>query len=173
MLDLEKLINRMTHSAEVVESLVRGVDDTQARWKPSPEDWSILEVINHLYEEEQADFRVRVDILIYHPERDVPDIDPMGWVTSRRYNERDLGESLANFLAERRKSLDWLKGLESPNWEAGLDHPWTQGRGRAGDVMAAWAAHDLLHIRQLNELHYLYHAEVSKPYSPEYAGEWR
>jgi hypothetical protein len=36
--------------------MLRGVTEAQARWKPAPEEWSILEVINYLCDEEREDF---------------------------------------------------------------------------------------------------------------------
>jgi hypothetical protein len=36
--------------------------------------------------------------------------------------------------------------------------------------MAAWVAHDLLHIRQIAELPHAYLAVVAAPYRTEYAG---
>jgi hypothetical protein len=97
-------------------------------------------------------------------------IDPDGWVTKRKYNERDLGESLQNFLAAREESLVWLRGLSSPNWDAAYDAPF--GRITAGDIFAAWVAHDLLHIRQLVELHWAYTVMKAEPYGVRYAGDW-
>ena len=170
-MNLELYIIRFSHNATVITNLVQDVSLAQARWKPLPDDWSILEVINHLYDEEREDFRQRVDLLLFQPEMAWPPIDPNGWVTTRHYNERELSTSLANFLQERQKSLEWLRGLLEPDWESGCIAPWG-GKMRAGDMLAAWLAHDFLHIRQLNELHYAYWREMADPYSVRYAGEW-
>ena len=43
---------------------------------------------------------------------------------------------------------------------------------RAGDMLAAWLAHDLLHIRQLIQLQRAWDERQLAPYSLEYAGEW-
>ncbi len=37
---------------------------------------------------------------------------------------------------------------------------------------AAWAAYDVLHVRQLVELKWQYLVEAVEPYGVEYAGEW-
>ena len=173
MLQFDSLRRLMAENAERLRLLASGLSAEQARWKPDPASWSALEVVNNLYDEEREDFRVRLDILL-HRQADVwPPIDPQGWVTARRYNERDLAESLGNFLAERRKSLEWLEGLDAlraPDWEAAITNPF--GTMRAGDMFTAWVAHDMLHLRQLAELLYLYHRETVKPYEVEYAGEW-
>ena len=100
-MDPAQLAQTMALNAERIRALAAGVAPDAARWKPDPETWSILEVVNHLYDEERLDFRVRLDIILHRPEEPWPRIDPQGWVTERRYNERELAPSLEAFLAER------------------------------------------------------------------------
>jgi hypothetical protein len=169
-MDLEFLINQMIIHAGSIHSLTLGITDEQARWKPDQEKWSILEVINHLYDEEREDFRVRGDCILHHPGAPWPPINPKGWVIERAYNQRDLLQSVEAFLAERRKSVGWLKELEPPDWEA--SEMVAFGKFSAGDIFAAWVAHDLLHLRQLIELHWAYTLHAAEPYHVDYAGEW-
>ncbi|MCJ7624175.1 MAG: DinB family protein [Anaerolineaceae bacterium] len=166
----DQLFVQMTANAERIQSLTIAVMEEQARWKPDQDAWSILEVINHLYDEERADFRVRLDCILHRPDQPWPPIDPAGWVTERKYNQRDLSQSTTNFLQEREKSLVWLKALSTPNWGVIVAAPF--GQIAAGDMFAAWVAHDLLHIRQLVELHWLYTLRSVQPFRVEYAGEW-
>jgi hypothetical protein len=42
----------------------------------------------------------------------------------------------------------------------------------AGDLAASWAAHDLLHIRQLVELRRARLLALTAPHRTEYAGDW-
>ena len=93
---------------ERVGALMQHVTDEQARWKPKAGAWSMLDVVNHLVDEEKEDFRVRLDSILLNAEQDWPPIDPEGWVVERRYNERDLQESLDHYRSERRASLEWL-----------------------------------------------------------------
>jgi hypothetical protein len=153
-----------------IRLLAQGVDDDQARWRPDADSWSILEVICHLLDEERKDFRVRLDITLHKPDETWPGIDPAGWVTEHNYNEQVLAASLQAFQEEREASLAWLKRLEAPDWEASYEAPW--GTMRAGDLLASWVAHDLLHMRQLVELHWAYNEQEVLPYSTRYAGEW-
>lgn len=169
-MDLIYFIERLSGNASVFERLVRGVGDEQARWKPAPEKWSMLEVVNHLYDEERDDFRFRLDSVLRDPEKVWPPIDPPGWATARKYNERELNESLEKFLAERRKSVEWLKELREPRLENKYNHP--QGVISAGDLLASWVAHDFIHIRQLARLHWQYLNSICAPHKTAYAGEW-
>ena len=170
-MNLEYFTARLSENADTIQSLVRRVAEEQARWKPAPEEWSILEVINHLYDEEREDFRTRLDLLLHHPDQPWPGIDPQGWAIERKYNHRDLEESLSNFLTERQRSVSWLDSLSSPAWEACCEHP-QAGEIAAGDLLASWLAHDFLHIRQLAQLHWQYVSLLAKPYSTDYAGAW-
>ena len=169
-MDLEFLATQMNIHAGAIHSLTLGISEPQARWKPDPESWSILEVVNHLYDEEREDFRLRVDYILHHPDRSWPPINPKGWVMERAYNQRDLSLSVEDFLKERQKSLAWLKGLENPDWNASVTVPF--GEFSAGDIAAAWVAHDLLHLRQLVELHWAFMLHSAEPYKVDYAGEW-
>jgi hypothetical protein len=170
-MDLKSFTTRFSHNAQTIQSLVRGVAEEQARWKPTPDEWSILEVVNHLYDEEREDFRTRLDLLLHHPDQPWPGIDPRGWVVERKYNHRDLEESLNNFLSERQCSVSWLAGLSSPAWQTRREHP-QAGSLSAGDLLASWLAHDFLHLRQLVGLHWEYVSLLAKPYSTDYAGMW-
>jgi hypothetical protein len=170
MLDLNRSVARLNRNAQAITALVEGVDAEQARWKPGPDKWSILEVVNHLIDEERADFRTRLNLVLHHPERPWPAIDPAAWARDRDYNQRDLGESLANFQRERRASIEWLEGLTDPQWDNQYVHP-TQGAIPAGSLMVSWMAHDLLHIRQLTRLQWRYLSQSAKPYSTSYAGD--
>lgn len=169
-MNLNHYIGRLSDNASVIENLARNVSGGQAGWKPSPDEWSILEVLNHLCDEEREDFRTRVDFLLHRPNERLPPIDPPNWPIERKYNERKLDECVEKFLAERRESVEWLRGLQGPRWKNGYEHP--RGVIRAGDILASWVAHDFLHIRQLARLHWQYLNFLSAPYTTDYAGKW-
>ncbi len=128
----------------------------QARWKPRGEDRSILEVVTHLWDEEIEDFRAHVDLILHRADQPWPSIDPQGWVVERRCNERDAAESLEGYLQAREESLARLKGLSAPDWRAVYEVAF--GQIAAGDMLAAWVAHDLLHTRQIAEVQWAYTA---------------
>jgi hypothetical protein len=164
------LFQELANGAEIVSKLVAGVTSAEARFKPNPDSWSILEVICHLYDEEREDFRQRLDIMLHRPAEKWPPIDPTGWVAARKYNERDLAEMTANFVAERNASLAWLEELAAPNWETEYVAPF--GMIKAGDMLGSWVAHDQLHLRQLVELRWSRVLRLVAPYGVRYAGEW-
>jgi len=169
-MNLESVCAQMERQALAIQALAQDVSDGQAHWKPGAEDWSILEVINHLYDEEIEDFRAHLDLILHRADEPWSRIDPQGWVTARGYNQRDLAPSLDNFLRARQASIAWLNGLSEPDWSIVYPMPW--GQLTAGDMLASWLAHDLLHLRQLVELHWAYTVRQVEPFSVRYAGEW-
>jgi hypothetical protein len=171
MIDLDYVTVRMSNNAEAIRRLAQGTTAVQARWKPDPKSWSILEVINHLYDEEREDFRFRLDLILHHPQQTWPGNDPEGWVTERGYNQRDFETSLHNFSQERQASITWLKSLSAPNWQHVHDHP-SIGPISAEDMLFSWLAHDLLHTRQLVELQWAYLAQQVRSIALDYTGGW-
>jgi hypothetical protein len=153
-----------------VAALARGVPEDQARWKPDPESWSILEVVSHLADEEEFDFPVRLKLILSQSEKDWPDIDPEGWVLERKYNQGDLYGTLNHYVDLRNSSLAWLESLENPDWDTVAEAPF--GPISAGDMFVSWVTHDLLHLRQLVELHRYYLVEQAHSYNLDYAGKW-
>jgi len=170
-MDFTACQEQLRQNGDLIRQVVADITEAQARVKPSPDNWSVLEVLNHLYDEEREDFRQRLDYILHRPGEPWPPIDPQGWVTSRRYNMRDLSSSLQNFLDERQKSLAWLASLENPNLQQTETHP-VMGQFYAGDMLGSWVVHDILHLRQLIELKYFLLREVVRPYDPSYAGDW-
>ncbi|MBM3152305.1 MAG: DinB family protein [Chloroflexi bacterium] len=170
-MDIPAVASQMAAQARIIESLCRGIPSSQARWKPDETDWSMLEVAGHMLDEEQYDFRTRLDCILNHPGQPWPPIDPGGWVAGHAYNEQDLQETVRKFIEARQRSIAWLDTLGSPDLGSSGTAPWG-GQVEAGDMLAAWISHDLLHMRQLVELRHAYSVELLKPYNGAYAGDW-
>jgi hypothetical protein len=169
MTDVAALRARLSANADAIAALACGIADDQARWKPAPEEWSILEVVNHLHDEECEDFRVRLDLTLRTPHEAWPRIDPERWAVERGYNARDPAASLEAFVRERQASLVFLGGLDQADWTSVHRHP-EIGAITAGDLLTAWVAHDHLHVRQLSQLHVQYLTRGSSPVALRYAG---
>lgn len=170
-MDLTECIDQLTVGAATLQQILSRVQPDQAAWRPRPNVWSLLEVVNHLADEERDDFRRRVALTLESPTRDWPPIDPEGWVSARDYASRDWQGSLEDFATERKRSLEWLANLQAPDWDATHEHP-RIGPMRAGDVMLSWIAHDLLHTRQILRLQFDWAVHKGAPYLVDYAGGW-
>lgn len=169
-MEFKTLYQELVHSTDMIVSLLADISQDEAQIKPNPESWSILEVICHLYDEEREDFREHLDFILYRQNDEWHPIDPEGWVTERKYNEKNFAEMQEKFFSERKNSLEWLQGLSDANWETTYTSQF--GSMKAGDMFTSWVAHDNLHIRQLTELRRNRIERITKPYDIQYAGDW-
>lgn len=169
--DPDALIRRLRTFPDALAAVARSFTDAEARWKPCAEHWSVLEVVNHLADEEVEDFPRRLRLLLENPSGDWPPIDPEGWAHARGYNQRDPGESVERFVMARRASMDWLDTLGDIDWTIAKAHP-KFGPMHAGMLLASWCAHDALHLRQLARRRHDMTIRDAGPYSTLYAGAW-
>jgi hypothetical protein len=165
------VIEQLTRSRDVLALMLAGFRTEDAAWKPDPDRWSALEIVNHLADIENEDFQTDLYIIFYRPDDPWPSFDIIEWVTERRYNERNFPESVNRFLSERNESIKRLKSLK------GLDQDAVHsGNGfrntplKVGDILASWIAHDLFHLRQIALLQWDLLRRRSEPYSPTYSG---
>ncbi len=169
-MEFETLYLELIDSTNTIRGLLTGISEQEARIKPDPDSWSILEVLCHLYDEEREDFREHLDFILHRQEQEWHRINPPSWVTSRKYNGQDFRDMKDKFFGERSRSLDWLKSLSQADWDTSFTSPF--GTLRAGDMFASWVAHDNLHIRQLVELRRQHVERIAAPYDIAYAGDW-
>lgn len=169
-MDFSTLYRELESSTEMIRVLLTGITAEESRVKPNPESWSMLEVVCHLYDTEREDFREHLDFILHRQDEQYHAIDPQGWIKERKYNERDFVQMQDKFFAERRQSLEWLRGLSDSNWDSTYTSEY--GSLSAGEMFSCWIAHDNLHIRQLVELRRLRIENITRPYPIEYAGDW-
>ena len=171
-MEFEKLVASLDRFSRVLPVLVGGVSASDASWKPKSGDWSILEIVCHLADEEVEDFRQRVQSTLTNPTVPWPTIDPETAAVTRNYNEQDLVKVVERFVRERDASVAWLREIVDPNWETAYEHP-ELGAVMAGKLIASWAAHDQLHLRQIAKRMFEMNVRDGLPYPTDYAGEWK
>lgn len=171
-MDHVQLIARMRNTPAALKVLLAPISAADAKWKPAGGAWSILEIVNHLADEDRDDFRARLQSVMRDAAAPWPKTDPESWAIDRRYNERELGESLERFAHERELSLRWLAELDAPDWSTAYMHP-TRGPVYAGELLVSWPAHDALHIRQIAKRLFELAARDGGKFGTDYAGEWK
>ncbi|HVZ94965.1 MAG TPA: DinB family protein [Phycisphaerales bacterium] len=171
-MNAENLIRRLDDFGRALPAAVSVVTADEARWKPPSGAWSILEIVCHLGDEETDDFRTRLKLTLESPNSVWPPIDPEGWARERGYLDRELGPAVQSFVNERRRSVDWLRSLKHPDWARAHVHP-KFGPISAGSLLASWAAHDALHLRQIAKRLYELARLDAGEHKIDYAGEWR
>ena len=169
--DARFFIDRLERFPRLLRELVEGVSDEDARERGPEGQWSIVEIVSHLADEEHEDFPVRLRLIIEDPGSDWPPIDPEGWARERDYQSRDGVAQLDRFARKRAEHIAWLRSLPSDqDWSVCVSR--RIGDVHAADMLAAWADHDVLHARQiLKRVHELVERNAG-PYTTLYAGRW-
>jgi hypothetical protein len=165
-----RIISDLEKNKSSFFALLSSQEEDFIKWKPSPEKWNLLEIVCHLHDEEREDFRARVKHTLETPELPLPSIDPVGWVTERKYAERSYEQTFKSFLQERDRSIEWLKSLGKVDWKKFHIHP-KFGNMSAEMFLSNWLAHDYLHMRQILSLKFHFLQEQSGE-SLNYAGNW-
>lgn len=168
----QRIIDRLERFPPALRGAALSAGD-DARFKPAPEHWSVLEIVCHLGDEEAEDFRVRLKATFSGEAWPVLDLE--GIAQRRGYNARNLEQELRRFERERRESVAWLRGFldrtPTADWSTAYQHP-KFGPIRAGDLLSSWAAHDALHLRQIAKRLYNLASRDAEGFSTGYAGDW-
>ena len=133
--------------AELLPMLVAGLEGAAWRARPRPAEWSPVEIVCHLRDEEVDDFGARLRVILAGDARFAPN-DPEQNAVIRRYRDADPAEALAALVTRRRVTLDLLAATPPDRLAATAERP-NGGRLSGLDLLASWVAHDRLHLQQL------------------------
>lgn len=155
------IIFQLQKNLGVFQKLLQDISDIEiCTWKPSEEQWCILEVLCHLYDKEREDFKLRTKLALEKSEETIPSFNPELRAIECKYLEQDYKEMLKKFIAERIDSIMWLKSLENVNWQNSFEHP-QLGKLTVRYFLINWLTHDYIHMRQIIKLKYDYIKELT------------
>lgn len=160
---------RLDRFRAVLTALTAGWSTEDARWRPAEGAWSLVEIVGHLLDEERDDFPPRLRSTLADPAAPWPPLDPEAAVVTRGHQARELADLVAEWQAEREAALAWLASLRAPDWSRAHERPGI-GTLRAGDLLASWANHDALHLRQIARWLHRRNDHDAAPYDSRYAG---
>lgn len=137
-------------TAKKLEKLIDAASPSKLRKRPSPEKWSVAEILAHLADTEiVAGFRMR--LILGSPGTPIAAFDQDAWVTSGHYDKRDPRKSLEQFRAVREGNLALLKLLTPEQWKHYGMHA-ERGQESIEHLARMFAGHDLNHIRQIEAI---------------------
>ena len=152
----------------VLDALLGGIDGALWRARPAPAEWSPVEIVCHLRDEEADDFGARVRVVVEGGARFSP-IDPERWAVERSYRDSEPLAALAAFGERRAANLAFLATVAPDRLRATVVQP--QAGVLSGlDLLAAWVTHDRLHLAQLAATLARLGARHWAPLRSEYAG---
>jgi hypothetical protein len=163
--DLARSVEVLERTPAALRALLGGLSDVWTLSNYGPDTFSPFDVVGHLVHADRTNWIPRLRTILEHgPVAPFPAFDRYAmYETSKGRSMTDL---LDAFAALRARSLDTLRELV-PTADR-LDLPGTHpelGRVTAGQLIAAWTAHDLGHLHQIaKSMAYQYRDDV---------GPWR
>lgn len=135
---------------QALAQAVNGMSVEQLHRKPAPDNWSVLEIVQHLTDAELTlGFRYRKVIAENAPE--IPHIEQDAWAENLHYNECSLDDALTDFNALRTLNLRLLKNIAPETWERHGMHS-QRGKETLRDMVRLYAAHDRYHLEQIERV---------------------
>jgi hypothetical protein len=152
----------------VLSALLDELDPLLWTERPAANEWSAVEIVCHLRDEEAEDFGARIRVVVTGGEQFVP-IDPERWARERGYREQSPHAALAAVLERRATSLAFLATVNPEHLTRVVDQP-RLGKMSGLDLLAAWVTHDRLHLAQLASTLARVGADHWTPLRTDYAG---
>ena len=116
-------------------------------FRPSPDAWSIHEIILHLADAEAQGY-IRFRTLIAEPGSAVSAFDQHAWASALDYAHRNTDDALDLFRILRRTTYDLIASLPEDAWSRTVVHP-TRGAMNIDEWLAGYDRHLMAHIGQI------------------------
>ena len=133
-----------------LRTLVAGISDDDAQRMPSPNEWSVVEVIGHLIDIDPLQI-VRIDRILAEERPHFARFDPDAAVTAAGYGRRTLADVLAAFTDLRRATVDGLSTI-APDELSRVGVRYTGQEVTLAQLLTAFAAHDQTHAQQIRAI---------------------
>jgi hypothetical protein len=157
---LRPAIALMEKTPQVLETMLGAVAPDVLRWKPTPDRWSISEVLSHLADCEDCLIE-RVHRIVLEDAPPLKEYEP----PSEGFAAGSPQEHLSRFTHTRRELVQFLRTLPPEVGARTAQHS-KLGLVTLEQMLNEWASHDLGHIRQIAEL---YRARAFHPHAGPFA----
>ena len=133
-----------------IEKLIKDVPRANLMRRPSPDRWSVAEIIAHLADAEMVGgYRIRM--ILGSPGVAIQAFDQDKWATAGKYAKRDPKKSLETFRALREMNLALFKSLDPAQWKQFGIHS-ERGKENIEMYTKLYAGHDINHLKQIEQI---------------------
>ncbi len=144
----QPLIQTLEQTHPALVQLTASLDARALDYHPSPDEWSIREILAHLVDDEMYVMRLRLERIVKEDHPHLTPHDEKKWYATRNTTRDALPELLADFNLQRQASLGIINLLRESDWEREGYQP-EYGHFTAEAWLAHWAGHDTTHLRQI------------------------
>ena len=139
-------IDSLAAFPEQLKLQLQGLDDAALRFRPTPDDWSIMEIVGHMMDV-GALWPARTRQMLATDNPNLTAVDP-DWVRQRDYHNKQPGFLLISLAEQRAEYVEFLRVLRPAQLARTGIHP-TRGPLTVEQAIAALADHDRIHSEQI------------------------
>ena len=161
MSEIPELLERYRRGAELVAVAITGAAGPELDFKPTPDKWSVRQIVAHLADTEAVTVaRLRSIIAEYNPAL-VP-FDQNAWADKTDYAKRKPSQALDTMRHLRADNYALLKDLSEETFSRTGTHP-RRGPMTLLDLLRLMAEHAEKHATQIRSVRAEYKASRQKP----------
>ncbi|MEL6612770.1 MAG: DinB family protein [Bacteroidota bacterium] len=135
---------------DALRAAVAGLTEAQAQQSEQPGKWSVVQAVQHLVDSELV-YGYRMRVIVAEDGPALAGYDQDAWAAAFGPDGVTLAEALDDFAALRALNLRWLARQQPEAW-ARVGHHAERGEESVGRIVALLAAHDLVHLRQVERI---------------------
>ncbi len=143
-----QLLAVLAESPEWVADRLERDAETTWRRRPGEGRWAAIETLCHLRDADAEVFGPRLERMLAQRNSELPGQDVRNWPAERNYLAMDPAAVLEAWAGLRRTLVARLAPLGREDWLRVGVHP-VRGPYPLGEMVRAWADHDLSHRRQM------------------------
>jgi hypothetical protein len=144
---VDDLLEELTGFATAVAQLPLSSTTNWAQ-RPTPDQWSLTEVMCHLRDVEREIHQVRFRALLSEDGAFIAGAVPDDWTEQRRYSQEDGMAAREQFLQARQETADLLANLTNEQWQRSGNHAFF-GRTTLHELLNLVIQHDKAHWQQI------------------------
>jgi len=145
-----QLISHLAVVPACFQTLSQTLDNDAWRRKPSPSEWSPVEITAHLRDVDREVYLTRLKRILSEDDPFLPGEDTDRWAEIRQYNSLDGCSTLHGFFASRQTLIDQITDLPAEAWQRPARHA-IFGPTSFIEMVTFICTHDLAHIQQFRQ----------------------
>jgi len=149
--ELKKALDAAEKEPQKIAMVVTGLPDKILNFKPTPEKWSIREILAHLADVELV-YGFRMRQMLGENSSTITPMNQDTWAQKMGYNETSAPESLAQFGLLRRSNLRLLRRIKMTDLKRGAFHPELQREFTLEELLGRLGKHGSSHLEQIDKL---------------------
>ena len=143
-----ELLDTFASGPDLIRAALRDVTPEAFDYKPSPEAWSIREIVHHLPDSEASGY-IRCRKIIAESGATVATYDQEKFADRLKYARRDIEDALELFALMRSYTADLLRSVDETVWRDNyIVHP-EDGRYTLTRWLEVYARHAEKHAEQI------------------------